>query len=160
MFELIPHYETYALVLRSLKSTKPKEMRFTQYLIDCNYHRTFNPPYLRRDPVFNMESLLKTKHPDCFDITNPYRLPHYTDTTLNKSQVKAVQKALTQEVSLIQGPPGTGKTYVGQKIIEVLLNNREQQGNFPILVVCYTNQALDQFSLKQDKKVKSITMVD
>ncbi|XP_065915016.1 NFX1-type zinc finger-containing protein 1-like [Dysidea avara] len=156
MVELIPHYETYALVLKSLKNTKPNEMRFTQYLIDCNYHRLFNPQYLRRDPVFNMESLLKTKHPNYYDITNPYCWSCHKDTDLDDSQKKAVQQALTQEVSLIQGPPGTGKTYVGQKIIEVLLNNREQQGNFPILVVCYTNQALDQLleTVVEFKKAK------
>ena len=47
----------------------------------------------------------------------------------------------------IVGPPGTGKTFLGLKIAGVLLENAyawntEKQ---PILVVCYTNHALDQF---------------
>lgn len=37
---------------------------------------------------------------------------------------------------------GTGKTYIGLRIVEVLLTNTSQ---WPILIVCYTNHALDQF---------------
>lgn len=37
---------------------------------------------------------------------------------------------------------GTGKTYIGLRIIEALLANTSQ---WPILIVCYTNHALDQF---------------
>lgn len=37
---------------------------------------------------------------------------------------------------------GTGKTHIGLRIVETLLANTTQ---FPILVVCYTNHALDQF---------------
>lgn len=37
---------------------------------------------------------------------------------------------------------GTGKTYIGLRIVEVLLENTSQ---WPILIVCYTNHALDQF---------------
>ncbi|KAF0712328.1 hypothetical protein As57867_004853, partial [Aphanomyces stellatus] len=52
--------------------------------------------------------------------------------------------AMTQDVCLIQGPPGTGKSYVGTKIVHgILKNSRRALG--PILVVCYTNHALDQF---------------
>ncbi|KAL9983465.1 hypothetical protein ACROYT_G005640 [Oculina patagonica] len=55
---------------------------------------------------------------------------------------------MTKEFAVIQGPPGTGKTYIGLKIAKVLLQNakvwRVKNGG-PILVVCYTNHALDQF---------------
>lgn len=37
---------------------------------------------------------------------------------------------------------GTGKTYVGLRIMEALLENVNQ---WPILIVCCTNHALDQF---------------
>ena len=71
------------------------------------------------------------------------------------------QAALTQELALIQGPPGTGKTYVGIHIIRLLLANTDPVSSTrpaasqsrpsaklvvgPILCVCYTNHALDQF---------------
>lgn len=51
---------------------------------------------------------------------------------------------LTKEISIIQGPPGTGKTYVGSHAVKILLQNKQYYTG-PILVVCYTNHALDQF---------------
>ena len=64
--------------------------------------------------------------------------------------MEAVKTALSKELAIIQGPPGTGKTYVGLKVAKVLLQNRKvwtdpAEGSRPILVVCYTNHALDQF---------------
>jgi hypothetical protein len=90
---------------------------------------------------------------------------------LDKTQIDAFALALTRQVSLIQGPPGTGKTYVGIQIVRALLHNsvghygdgwvrqagaaapqpRRATGNQasialdPILCICYTNHALDQF---------------
>ncbi|CAM9657001.1 unnamed protein product, partial [Ectocarpus fasciculatus] len=62
-------------------------------------------------------------------------------------QLKALRAALTQEVALIQGPPGTGKTFVGAKAVRLLLTNRRVLGHWtgPIMCVCLTNHALDQF---------------
>ena len=66
--------------------------------------------------------------------------------------------SLTQEVAVIQSPPGTGKTYIGLKIVQALLKNSDfwstQKSDHaqhkrisggPILVMCFTNHALDQF---------------
>ena len=68
---------------------------------------------------------------------------------LDPSQRDALYAALTQKVSVIQGPPGTGKTYVGLRIVEILLANKgfwsRGPSSAPILVICYTNHALDQF---------------
>jgi hypothetical protein len=48
---------------------------------------------------------------------------------------------------LLVGPPGTGKTYLGLRIAGILLENCKvwREHRQPILVVCYTNHALDQF---------------
>ena len=48
---------------------------------------------------------------------------------------------------MFSGPPGTGKTFIGLKVAGVLLKNSRiwNIDNKPILVVCYTNHALDQF---------------
>lgn len=60
-----------------------------------------------------------------------------------------MKTALTKEIAIIQGPPGTGKTFVGLKVAQVLLDNKnvwnEKGDSRPILIVCYTNHALDQF---------------
>ena len=76
--------------------------------------------------------------------------PSASDLGLDESQLKAVHSALTNKIALIQGPPGTGKTFIGLKITEVLLKNKhiwnsDRWRNCPIVVVCYTNHALDQF---------------
>ncbi|KAJ7066957.1 P-loop containing nucleoside triphosphate hydrolase protein [Mycena amicta] len=59
---------------------------------------------------------------------------------LDESQASSLVAGLTQRVSLIQGPPGTGKSFIG-----ALLARIQEQSNRKILVVCYTNHALDQF---------------
>jgi hypothetical protein len=59
---------------------------------------------------------------------------------------------------------GTGKSYVGQILVQFLLSNRsklwpEPKSRRPILVVCFTNRALDSFleaTLTATKKVVRI----
>ena len=73
---------------------------------------------------------------------------------LDDSQFEAIYTALTREFVITQGPPGTGKTYIGLKIVKALLHNNEVWSKHPdtgdpdprpMLIVCYTNHALDQF---------------
>lgn len=88
----------------------------------------------------------------CFlvqQLTSFDKWPSCDQTELDNSQMKGLQMALTQEIAVIQGPPGTGKTYIGLKIVEALLHNKDvwntDGGRSPILVMCFTNHALDQF---------------
>ena len=65
---------------------------------------------------------------------------------LDNSQQKALVHSLETNLSLIQGPPGTGKTYIGVQIVKLLIKYRSywcKKG--PILLVTYTNHALEQF---------------
>jgi hypothetical protein len=64
---------------------------------------------------------------------------------LDEAQQAAVVQALSTRLALIQGPPGTGKSYTGAAIIKALLHNRKVAELGPIICVCYTNHALDQF---------------
>ncbi|KAL7271873.1 hypothetical protein RUND412_005346 [Rhizina undulata] len=66
-------------------------------------------------------------------------------TSLDNGQCEALLACLSRELALIQGPPGTGKSYLGVQIVKVLLDNREKTKIGPIICVCYTNHALDQF---------------
>ena len=63
--------------------------------------------------------------------------------------MRAFKIALAKKIAVIQGPPGTGKTYVGQKIARVLLQSaslwQDEDELSPILMVSYTNHALDEF---------------
>ncbi|KXT02382.1 hypothetical protein AC578_230 [Pseudocercospora eumusae] len=60
---------------------------------------------------------------------------------LDASQCQSLLAGLRQSVSLIQGPPGTGKSFVGALLAKALYDNTSEN----ILVICYTNHALDQF---------------
>ncbi|CAM4958751.1 unnamed protein product [Rotaria socialis] len=90
--------------------------------------------------------------------------PTSDELHLNPKQHEALMLALTQKVALIQGhltaeqrrvicfflAPGTGKTYLGVRIAEMLLHNRSVwcppgAQSTPILMICHTNHALDQF---------------
>ena len=66
-------------------------------------------------------------------------------TTLDPAQQASVLHALSSELALIQGPPGTGKSYTGISLVKILLHSCEDIESGPILIVCYTNHALDQF---------------
>ncbi|KIW10744.1 hypothetical protein PV08_10043 [Exophiala spinifera] len=66
-------------------------------------------------------------------------------TGLDRGQCRALLAALTQEYALIQGPPGTGKSYLGVQLIKVLMKCKQTAALGPVVVVCYTNHALDQF---------------
>ncbi|KAL4882176.1 P-loop containing nucleoside triphosphate hydrolase protein [Aspergillus karnatakaensis] len=61
--------------------------------------------------------------------------------TLDSSQMQSLVSGLTQRVSLIQGPPGTGKSFVGALLAKALWERSKET----VLVMCYTNHALDQF---------------
>ncbi|KAL8734544.1 MAG: hypothetical protein Q9166_001444 [cf. Caloplaca sp. 2 TL-2023] len=60
---------------------------------------------------------------------------------LDKSQNASLVASLSQTVSLIQGPPGTGKSFIGALTAKII----HQFTKKTILVVCFTNHALDQF---------------
>jgi hypothetical protein len=60
---------------------------------------------------------------------------------LDDSQTASLLSGLRNSVSLIQGPPGTGKSFIGALCAKCIHDRSEQQ----LLVVCYTNHALDQF---------------
>lgn len=83
-----------------------------------------------------------------FDVLDANTWPSAEELGLNSSQYEAYKLALTHEFTIIQGPPGTGKTFLAIKIAETLLNNLPQLNvvnKCKILVICYTNHALDQF---------------
>ncbi|KAL8716335.1 MAG: hypothetical protein Q9220_000240 [cf. Caloplaca sp. 1 TL-2023] len=75
-------------------------------------------------------------------------------TTLDQGQAKALCENLSQELTFTQGPPGTGKTFLGVALAKVILKHVP---NKPILVVCMTNHALDNFL--GDLLAKGITKI-
>ncbi|KAF1974109.1 P-loop containing nucleoside triphosphate hydrolase protein [Bimuria novae-zelandiae CBS 107.79] len=72
-------------------------------------------------------------------------LQHIVGTTksvkLDEAQSDSLLTGLSKKVSLIQGPPGTGKSFIGALIAKILHDHTSET----ILVLTYTNHALDQF---------------
>ena len=153
MVESTAYFEAYRHILEGLKKVNPTCIPFQNYIISCNMNMQRIPPpcYMRAgvSPNFNLVGVLKLQSvPKPISVVNLSTWPSWNLTCLDNSQLCALQSALGQEVSLIQGPPGTGKTFIGLKIVEALLINRliwDPDKSSPILVVCYTNHALDQF---------------
>ncbi|XP_074753638.1 NFX1-type zinc finger-containing protein 1-like isoform X2 [Athene noctua] len=156
MVESPAFFEAYRHVLEGLQELSPAAVPFGRYLVHCK--TSVRPPaHFGANKLFSLAPLLpdgvkKGKEPvvdlsavslEDPEIWSPKIFPH-----LDESQLAAIRLALSREFVLIQGPPGTGKTFIGLKITELLLRNqggdacREQP---PLLVVCYTNHALDQF---------------
>ena len=116
-----------------------------------------------KSKVYDLTEALSCKTANEVSVLEPSVWPPLSRVDLNDSQYKALKAALTQEFVVIQGPPGTGKTFIGLRIANALLKNksiwhhREQRTeneamnttgsrkHSPMLVVCYTNHALDQF---------------
>ncbi|KAF3130126.1 hypothetical protein TWF594_010522 [Orbilia oligospora] len=108
------------------------------------------PPYASRPGFFfDLQSIFTTPPKDPVPLypteQNFETQKLLENTTLDDGQARSLVKALSREVGLIQGPPGTGKSFVGTKIVKVLLANKEKADLGPVVCVCYTNHALDQF---------------
>ena len=159
-FEIVEssaYFEATRPILQSLQRAEVETMPFTKQLIEGDCNSVAPPVYLRQNsldlpPMYNLSCLYGSKRsskpPLSIQILDEASWSAAHDCELDESQLKAIQMALSQEVAVIQGPPGTGKTYVGLKIVEALLENRhiwDPDFSTPILVMCYTNHALDQF---------------
>jgi hypothetical protein len=65
-------------------------------------------------------------------------------SNLDETQASALLSSLSRSFALIQGPPGTGKSYTGVALMKTLVSNKKAAKLGPILVVTFTNHALDQ----------------
>ena len=162
MIESPGYYVAYAPVLKRLDAISPPELPFEKYLVGLDTQVNV-PSYIKdiehnidlKGIVCKCEELHEWCEHEYVEIFDQEEWDALETPLLDSSQKEALHVALTKEVAIIQGPPGTGKTYVGLKIMEALLRNASlwqctlsRTGNSvkcPIVVICYTNHALDQF---------------
>ncbi|XP_072013999.1 LOW QUALITY PROTEIN: NFX1-type zinc finger-containing protein 1-like [Amphiura filiformis] len=175
MVESVAFFEAYRHVLEGLTEITNDSLPFQKHILKISpqveppQYLINNP-----DMTFDLRALLNDDSHDDSQRAKSIRLldrqdwPSPGSIQLDQSQLQAVYTALTSSFSVIQGPPGTVKTHVGLKIMQVILKNRtkwekevreHEEGEIddeeddlidvskagPILVVCYTNHALDQF---------------
>ncbi|KAM4622796.1 NFX1-type zinc finger-containing protein 1 isoform 2-T2 [Discoglossus pictus] len=154
MVETTAYFEAYRHVLEGLQEINEVDVPFQKYIVECQTE-VEPPKYLEMGTPYNLtclvgqnDSILSVMKQN-INILEPKDWPSRDALGFDESQMEAVQLALTKELAIIQGPPGTGKTYVGLKIARALLTNTEawqfNGRSYPVLVVCYTNHALDQF---------------
>ncbi|KAL4705941.1 hypothetical protein ACJJTC_017523 [Scirpophaga incertulas] len=142
MVESEVFFEPYHQVLRVLKTFKENDMPLKKYIVDIQ-ENTPPPSYLSSDTVYSIINKINSKELH-FPVLDTENWPQANYFGLDDSQMEAYKFALTKEFSVIQGPPGTGKTFIGIKIASTLLRNLSLEGT-PMLIICYTNHALDQF---------------
>jgi len=145
MIQSTAYYEAYVHVLKCLQRPEIKELPFWEHFLSLE-PQPIEPGYLKKRQLkdaYNLECAFPgiQNYLGRSTVHILQKWPKW-NSTLDESQMEAVKQGLTKSLAIIQGPPGTGKTYVGLTIAKILLSNI-QCG--PILVICYTNHALDQF---------------
>lgn len=160
------YFEAYKHVLMALQNVELNAFPFVRHLVKLETQ--IKPPsYLTSsNQTFKFDNILENSPREGFRLLNKWPAietgvplpndagerivtsPTAITTVMDHSQLEAFKRALCCEFAIIQGPPGTGKTFLGLKVIRALLANSEvvaKNAAGPILVICYTNHALDQF---------------
>eukprot|EP00931_Biecheleriopsis_adriatica_P081557 TRINITY_DN548_c0_g1_i1.p1 TRINITY_DN548_c0_g1~~TRINITY_DN548_c0_g1_i1.p1 ORF type:complete len:1604 (-),score=455.95 TRINITY_DN548_c0_g1_i1:68-4879(-) len=147
------YFEAYKHVLIALQSMRPVDVPMQNTLL-TQEPDPVPPLFLKEESdMFHFHNVFASCEkadslvaaPKSFKILQEWPQALRPALDLDPSQLDAIQHALTHQMALIQGPPGTGKTFVGLKIVQALLENTKNLRHSPVLVVCYTNHALDQF---------------
>ncbi|KAF9957029.1 hypothetical protein BGZ65_002278, partial [Modicella reniformis] len=167
-------FESYRSALGALQNRLPTAFPFGKYLAPTEEETEtmlatgvrVDPPMYARSPNFRFDlSILLKGRGFKLDVTNPVSIAKgikvlQESKVLDITQSKALVEALSREVALVNGPPGTGKTRTGVELMRVLLHNKQAMDNRPILCICYTNHALDQFlEHLLDKEITNIIRV-
>jgi len=147
MIESKAYYESYRHILKRIQELDTRKMPFTDILIECQHVQDKNTKIkgniVERTPFipqyFNFHSTLDYNQLKFSIYQEDW--PISLTSILDESQLEAFKYGIRNKVAIIQGPPGTGKTFVGALITKLILMNTIN----PILIVCYTNHALDQF---------------
>ncbi|WAR28363.1 ZNFX1-like protein [Mya arenaria] len=169
MAETPAYFESYKHVLAGIQTFRDGDLPFERHIVFCE--QKVKPPIYVSDettydfgPIVSKETKTDSRSrnrkttiekPELrVPILDKQKWPSRLCFGLDESQMRALQNALTREFALIQGPPGTGKTYIGLKIAKILLHNKAKWASSntnasttcsPMVIVCYTNHALDQF---------------
>ena len=152
MVESPTYYRAFEPVLRALQNTDTDQIAFKDELVKCQQGTC--PEYIKADTELNASIIYTQVQPSLQKLNAMcYSVDELSlgSTTLDASQETAIKECLRNRVAIIQGPPGTGKTYVGVKIVELLLSISTPL-RLPILILTYKNHSLDEF-LKEMMKL-------
>ncbi|XP_028413034.1 NFX1-type zinc finger-containing protein 1-like [Dendronephthya gigantea] len=156
MVESPTYYHSMSPILRSLKDFEMENFPLQREIIYARETPGL-PDYLKQAETVNTKAIYKAHVRNGLreiydDITKGemnFRkfievLNIDSSTSLEASQCLALKQALMNRLAIIQGPPGCGKTYIGVKIVQLLLTLSPKLKK-PILLLTYKNHALDEF---------------
>ncbi|KAK9822561.1 hypothetical protein WJX74_004715 [Apatococcus lobatus] len=177
LLEAANDYFSYEPVLKALQASSEATLPFPHLLKLCpdKHAEVATPAYVSNHTTFDLSVLAKDDAAKAslsgVDVLETCQgFGQDLATCLDGDQMTALLACLRQELTLIQGPPGTGKTYIGTRLVQVLTANTRPKPRVnepedkpavgPILVLTYTNHALDQFLLDLIKHgIKGIVRV-
>ncbi|KAL9548420.1 hypothetical protein MBANPS3_005688 [Mucor bainieri] len=136
------YFEAYRHVLKVFKDVNPNALPFSDYLVKLS-NEVLVPHYAARKRVYDINVRSKNIRRDRWPVDILQNWPEHP-TGMDRTQMDALRTILSHNLSIVQGPPGTGKTFVGTYAMRVLLNNFDASLG-PIVCICQTNHALDQF---------------
>ncbi|KAF9428398.1 hypothetical protein BGZ94_002538 [Podila epigama] len=153
------YFGAYQPVLKALQNLIPASLPFGKYLAPTaeegatmdGVHDFIDPPIYALAPDFQYDLSVLLDGQRCnLDVRDALSIHEANRLLLERkcldeTQTRALIDTLCREVSIINGPPGTGKTWIGVALTRVLLATKEASNCGPILNICYTNHALDQF---------------
>lgn len=111
----------------------------TQFTVNNGFVELPPPMYLSRRAgiTLDLRCITDDDYPLSFSTSNPTTVEQLeAHTTLDRGQCESLRMSLMHELALVQGPPGTGKSYVGNKLVQILLKNRDKLNIGPIICVC------------------------
>jgi len=138
-------FEAQRHTLVALQKMSQETFPLEEHLVDVRKD-VLPPQWALQDPIVDLSGIFRssTKEPgheyEQVDLT---KFPAHPPTTLDESQLSALERILTKRLAVVQGPPGTGKTHVSVMALKALLDNHKIEDP-PIVIACQTNHALDQ----------------
>lgn len=145
MVESPTYYRAYQPVLKSLQSMPSGEISFQQELVYLD--KDLNTDLFDLTATFD-STIVYNKDVGKIQIGSFLKTPYHSEHSIfDESQEKAVKTALKSRIGIIQGPPGCGKSFIGVKMLNLLLS-LSSLSSPKVLVLTYKNHALDEF-LKQ-----------
>ncbi|KAK6540805.1 hypothetical protein TWF694_008194 [Orbilia ellipsospora] len=138
------YFEAYKHVLKALQRM---DLGFPLHKILTLQDTTIKAPqYIQNNPNLDLTACFNDQSDNWLQNVNVHDgFPRKRDitTSMDQSQLDAVERIMTKELAIVQGPPGCGKTFVSVKALAVMIANKKHNDP-PIIVACQTNHALDQ----------------
>ncbi|KAI1065242.1 hypothetical protein LB507_001300 [Fusarium sp. FIESC RH6] len=126
----------YEPILKRLKTIA--DIPLEAQLIDSDQPSLDDPKTVK---LYDLLTGFQAGYEAGLSVRMPSSLKLKKDIYLQDAQLKSFIHGLSTDVALIQGPPGTGKSFLGALILLAILRLTDSR----ILVLSYTNHALDQF---------------